>query len=136
MRGSPLLRTLFAFIGIALVGLPLWRLTHRSIVAVVPVAEVQARPVKIEFTLTQPANKISVRHLGKVVWTGEAAGSNADAEFTIPWPREGVDLSVQIEWPENAPLAAARLRLIDPEGNEQERSVWSAGPADEVLTFR
>jgi len=136
VRGSPLLRALLAFIGIALVGLPLWNLTHRAAVAIAPAVEVKVRPVKIEFTLTQPASKISVRHLGKVVWTGEAAGSSAEAEFTIPWPREGVDLNVQIEWPENAPLAAARLRLTDPEGGEQERSIWSAGPADEVLTFR
>jgi hypothetical protein len=136
VRGSPLLRALLAFIGIALVGIPLWRLTHRAAVVVGPGEEVKARPVQIEFTLTQPANKISVRHLGKVVWSGDAGGSSADAEFTIPWPREGVDLRVQIQWPENAPLAAARLRLIDPEGGEQERSIWSAGPADEVLTFR
>jgi len=101
-----------------------------------PVPEVKVRPVHIEFALTQPANKLSVRHLGKVVWTGEARDSSAEAEFTIPWPPDGVDLRVQIDWPESAPLAAARLRLTDPEGGEQERSIWSAGPADEVLTFR
>jgi hypothetical protein len=137
VRGSPLLRAFIAFIGIALVGLPLWRLTHRTSVAVAaPVPEVKSQPVQIEFTLTQPASKLSVRHLGKVVWSGEASNSSAEAEFTIPWPPDGVDLRVQIEWPENAPLAAARVRLTDPEGGEQERSIWSTGPADEVLTFR
>jgi hypothetical protein len=137
VRGSPLFRALLAFIGIALVGFPLWNLTHRTAaVMAAPVSVVKAQPVQIEFTLTQPAEKISVRHLGKVVWSGKIEGNTADAEFTIPWPREGVDLRVQINWPENAPLAAARLRVIDPEGGEQERSIWSAGPADEVLTFR
>jgi hypothetical protein len=136
VRGSPLLRALLAFICIALVGVPLWRLTRRTAVAIVPVEEVKARPARIEFTLTQPASKISVKHLGQVVWAGEAANSSADAEFTIPWPKEGVDLRVQIDWPENAPLAAARVHLTDPEGGEQERSIWSTGPADEILTFR
>jgi len=137
VRGSPLIRALFAFLGIALTGLPLWRLTHRTNAAAVAQApEIKARAAAIEFTLTAPAEKISVRHLGKVVWTGEATGGKAEANFTIPWPREGVDLRVQIEWPENGPQAAARLRLTDPEGGEQEQSIWSAGPADEVLTFR
>jgi hypothetical protein len=137
VRGSPLLRALIAFIGIALAGLPLWHLTHRTSVAVaakVPV--VKSQPVQIEFTLTQPAPKLSVRHLGKVVWSGEAPNSSAEAEFTIPWPPDGVDLRIQIEWPDNAPLAAARVRLTDPEGGEQERTIWSSGAADEVLTFR
>lgn len=101
-----------------------------------PVPEAKTQPVHVEFTLTQPAEKITVRHLGKIVWSGKVEESSAEAEFTIPWPAEGVDLRVQIDWPENAPLAAARLRVTDPEGSEQERSIWSAGPADEVLTFR
>jgi hypothetical protein len=102
----------------------------------VPVPEVKSKAVRIEFTLTQPASRLSVRHLGKVVWTGEAANNEAEAEFSIPWPPEGVDLRIQVDWPENAPLAAARLKVTDPEGGEQERSIWSTGPADEVLTLR
>jgi len=123
--------------GIALFGVPLWNLTHRASVAVTaPVAEVKVKPVRIEFTLTQPASRLSVRHLGKVVWTGEPTSNEADAEFSIPWPAEGVDLRIQVDWPDDAPLAAARLKVTDPEGGEQERSIWSKGPSDEVLTFR
>jgi hypothetical protein len=137
VRGSPLLRAFLAFIGIAVAGFPLWRLTHRPAIAeTAPVPEIKAQPVRVEFTLTQPSNRLTVKHLGKVVWTGEAADGSAEAEFTIPWPREGVDLRVEVYWPENAEMAAARLRLTDPEGGEQERSIWSSGPADEVLTFR
>jgi hypothetical protein len=137
VRGSPLLRAVIAFIGIALFGVPLWNLTHRASVAVTaPVAEVKAKPVRIEFTLTQPASRLSVRHLGKVVWTGEPTNNEANAEFSIPWPAEGVDLRIQADWPDDAPLAAARLKVTDPEGGEQERSIWSKGPSDEVLTFR
>jgi hypothetical protein len=118
-------------------GMPLWYLTHRPAVAfVAPVSEVKVQPVHVEFTLTQPATRVSVRHLGKVVWTGEAPDKSAEADFSIPWPPDGVDLRVQIDWPNDAPLAAARVRVTDPEGGEQERSIWSAGPADEVLTFR
>jgi len=137
VRGSPLLRAFLAFIGIALVGVPLWRLTHRPAAAfVAPRVEVKNQSVRMELTLTQPANRVSVRHLGKVVWTGEAPNNTAEGEFIIPWPPDGVDLRVEIGWPETAPLAAARIRLTDPEGTEQERSIWSAGPADDVLTFR
>jgi hypothetical protein len=128
---------LIAFIGIALAGLPLWQLTHRAPVAMAArPAEIKSPSVHLEFTLTQPARKLSVRHLGKVVWSGEPADNVAEADIKIPWPPDGVDLRVQIDWPEKAPLAAARLRLTDPEGVEQEHTIWSAGPTDEVLTFR
>jgi hypothetical protein len=139
VRGSPLLRAIIAFFIIALAGIPLWKLTHRPATPVVVESSepIKARPVQLELTLTHPANRVTIRHLGKPVWTSAAAVQDtAEATFTLPWPREGVDLRVQIDWPADAPLAAARLRLTDPEGTEHEQSVWSKGPSDDVLTFR
>ena len=52
MRGSPLLRALLAFIGIALVGLPLWRLTHQTAAVVAaPTPEVKAQEDRIRAEL-------------------------------------------------------------------------------------
>jgi hypothetical protein len=42
---------------------------------------------------------------------------------------------VQIGWPDSAPLAAARVTLTTPDGAAHERSIWGAGPTDEVVTF-
>ena len=139
MRGSPLLRAFIAFVIIAATGLPIWKLTHRVMAAptslAVP-APVEQKEVQMEFTLTQPAPQISVQHLGKKIWSGEAPESRVEATFSIPWPAEGVDLRVQIDWPEGTKTAAARVQLSTPEGQEYERSIWANGPADKVLTFR
>lgn len=140
MRGSPLLRALIAFVVIALFGIPLWKLTHRQAIASIDAEAAPAsaaQSVHLEFTLTQPAAQVSVWHLGRKVWSGNPEGNTAEADISIPWPREGVDLRVQIEWPADAAnAAAARVQLIAPDKTEHERSIWSRGPADAVLTFR
>lgn len=140
MRGSPLWRAIIAFLLIATTGIPLWKLTHRaeatSAAAPVPPA-VESKTAQVEFTLTQPASQISIWHLGKRVWSGEALEGKADAELTIPWPAEGVDLRFVIEWPGDARTSAARVQLTAADGTEYDRSIWSpTGPADKVLTFR
>ena len=135
MRGSPLLRALIAFAVLASLGWPLWRLTHAT--ATAPVAEI-ATPQKtahLTLTFTLPPRGVSVRHLGKEVWSEPNPAGEIQRDLALPWPREGVDLQFQIDWPADAPLAAARVRLTDPEGREHERSIFAKGPADEVLTF-
>jgi hypothetical protein len=54
----------------------------------------------------------------------------------LQWPDEGIDLRFVIEWPEGAALAGAEIRVTDPHGTEHVGSIFSRGPADEVLTFR
>lgn len=137
MRGSPLLRALLAFAAIALLGWPLWRLTHSGAVA----RSVEAAPpsqitrVQMELTFTVPPEKVTVAHLGRALFTAEAPAASLEREVQLPWPKEGVDLHFTISWPAGAPLAAARVRVTDPDGREHDKTIWSTGPADEVLTF-
>lgn len=137
MRGSPLLRALLAFGVIALLGWPLWRLTHSG-AAVLPMGAAPSVPVarvQIALTFTLPPRKVSVAHLGRLLFTAEAPGPSLERDMELPWPKEGVDLHFTIDWPADALLAAARVRAIDPEGREHDKSIWSAGPTEEVLTF-
>ena len=53
----------------------------------------------------------------------------------IAWPKEGIDLRVQLGWPNNASLSAARIVVTAPDGAEYQRSVWGKGPVDEVVSF-
>lgn len=76
-----------------------------------------------------------VRHLEKDIWTEESPQASMDRDVPLVFPEKGVDLVFHIEWPDDAPLAAARVRLTDPAGDTHERSVWGKRTVDEVLTF-
>ena len=54
---------------------------------------------------------------------------------SFPGQRKGSICSFKSIGRRMRPLAAARLQLTDPDGNEHVKSIWSRGPADEVLTF-
>ena len=136
MRGSPLLRAILAFLVIASMGLPLWRLTQRKADAAVQPkpAEAGVATVKLQLSFTAPPAGFKIRHLEREIWSASSAEQEMEQEVQLAWPEEGVDLQVQITWPAGT-LAAARVRLTDPAGEEHERTVWGGGEVEEVLTF-
>jgi hypothetical protein len=137
MHGSPLLRTLLAFVVILLCGIPLWRITreaHAAPAASEPAKPAIAKAIHLQLESTLLPTSIRVLHLGEVVWRKENPGPGSDVELRIPFPQEGVDLQFEIAWPDDA-LAAMRVRLTDPEGREHEKSIWGRGETVEVLTF-
>jgi hypothetical protein len=137
MRGSPLLRAALAFL--ILLGLAplLWQMTRPAASAPVATAAPPSGPSKIHLDLaftTAPA-RVSIKHLGKVIWTKDAPEASEEADLPLPWPKEGGELHFQIEWPADAPLSAMRAVLTDPKRNEIERSAWGRGTVDQVLGF-
>jgi hypothetical protein len=137
MRGSPLLRALLAFGVILLLGLPLARMTRAPAVsASVAAAKVEpAREIGLALAFSALPKAVSVRHLGREVWTAQPTGAEIEQTLALPFPKEGVDLEFAVTFPDDAPLAAMRVRLTDPEGNEHERTCWGKGTIEEVLTF-
>ena len=138
MRGSPLFRALLAFLVLLALGLPLWQLTHERQpfhAPAVPVDGPSENDVSLQLDFTLLPRTVAVLHLGKEIWRPEPPQPELHAVLRIPWPAQGVDLRFQIDWPDEAPLAAARIRVISPDGTTHERTVWSKGPADEVLSF-
>jgi hypothetical protein len=138
VRGSPLLRALFAFCLIALLGWPLWHLTRPvEVAASLPVAfsTSEAKAIGLQLTFTVVPKSFAVRHLEKDVWMENTPQASNEREVSLVFPEKGVDLVFHIEWPVDAPLAAARVRLTDPAGDIHEKSVWGRGSVDEVLTF-
>ena len=138
MRGSPLLRAAIVFLVILALGYPLWRMT-RSSEAEMPSAPKAAPAVPQELHLqlafTLPPKSLRVLSLGKEIWQESAAPEEIEKDLKLLYPPEGIDLQFQVDWPDDAPLAAMRVKLTDPAGDEHEKTVWSKGPADEVLTF-
>lgn len=137
MRGSPLVRALFAFLAILALGWPLWRLTTA---ADVPreqpkPAVVEANGVGLRLTFTLVPKSVKVLHLGQEVWSESAPTAELEHKLKLAYPAEGIDLQFQIEWPADAPLAAMRATLTDPAGDAHEKSVWGTGRTEETVTF-
>ena len=138
MRGSPLLRAFLAFCCIAALGWPLWRLTHPAEATATPATtlpEAAAKAIDLQLEFTAVPKRFEVRHLEEAVWTEDAPQVSMERNVPLAFPEKGVDLVFHIEWPADAPLAAVRVRLIDPAGDTHEKSVWGQGTVDEVLTF-
>jgi len=136
MRGSPLLNALIAFVFIGLLGIPVQRLTRSTAAAATPAPKAAASTkVSMELRFTTAPKTVRVQHLEKVIWSADDPGTSADAELTLAWPKEGVDLLFEIGWPEGAPLSAVRVVLTDPAGTEHTASIWGTGPTPKVLTF-
>ena len=141
MRGSPLLRALLAFIIIGLMGWPLWQLTRpQEVLASTPAPKPAAtvattKAIGLHLTFSTVPKSFVIRHLDKEVWKVTAPGADMEQQVTLDYPDEGVDLQFHIEWPDDAPLAALRVQLTDPAGDQHEKSVWGKGVVDEVVTF-
>jgi hypothetical protein len=137
MRGSPLVRAALAFLVILLLGWPLRELTGEAPRATVPATPVaaEAKEIELQLSFTTLPRSIRVRHLGKEIWSDAAPTIEMERKIEMPFPKEGVDLQFDVEFPEGAPLAAMRVRLTDPDGETREKSLWGTGQIDEVVTF-
>jgi hypothetical protein len=138
VRGSPLLRALFAFLAILSLGYPLWRLTSADeavAVAPPPPAPATAREITLQLTFSAPPKNVRVLHLGQAIWSDAAPAAEMERKVQLIYPKEGIDLQFQAEFSAGAPHVALRVKLTDPDGNEGEKSLWGAGSIDEVLTF-
>src|SRR5689334_1185292 len=120
MRGSPLLRALLAFLAISLVGWPLARLTRPAAAAPAPsptttgtgpAAEPLPATVHLALSFTTLPRRVTLWHSGKEIWSTDVTNAEMEHDLTLSWPREGVDLRFVIDWPTDAPLAAARVQI-------------------------
>jgi hypothetical protein len=138
VRGSPLLRALLAFLCILALGFPLWKLTSgaSSQPAATPTAPVATEKAAIHLQLTFTATPASVKvlHLGAEIWSVEMPAQELEKDFKLEYPKEGVDLQFDIEWPGDT-LSAMKVVLTKPDGTQIEKSVWGRGSTSEVLTF-
>jgi hypothetical protein len=138
MRGSPILRAALVFVALLALAPALWRLTRADARTVQqPVVPMPVKNASVEGRLifSTPAKRAVIQHLGREVWSKAEPAAAENFTCEIPWPKEGVELHVTVEWPEGTRAAAMRLRLTAPDGTEHDRSVWGDAAADEVLVF-
>lgn len=137
VHGSPLLRAAFAFLLLLLLSLPLWRLTHPAEarpIAQAPVKAGENKAIHLQLSFTQTPTAVRVLSLGKEIWNEKSPAGEMTHDLTLAYPKEGIDLDFQIDWPGDA-LSAARIRLQNPDGKELDKTIWGKGQTDEVVTF-
>lgn len=136
MRGSPVIRAIIAFVALLAFAPLLAKVTsNRARVEVVaPVAAV-AKKVQLVLSFTALPKRVTVLHLGREVWAKADPSTEEELSLDVPWPAQGGELAFRVEWPTGAPIAAMRVRLTDPQDVELERSLWGAGPTEDVLNF-
>ncbi len=122
VRGSPLLRTFFVILGLALAIVPLWKITHRPAKAIAPkrapqtVASEKEQPCPFTLTLSHQASSIQIKNAsGTVLWQQTDTPNTTEFSATLTELPETIFLAVT--WaPQNAPAGRyfAKLRL-DPQ---------------------
>ena len=138
MRGSPLARALIVLALFLCLAPALWRLTNAEDApsAVAPKAvQGQEQEIPMELAFTAAPTRAQISHLGKVVWEKAAPETTEAFTLQLAWPKEGGELQFALDWPEDAPLSAMRVRLTDPERGEIERTLWGRGSKSGVLGF-
>jgi hypothetical protein len=138
MRGSPLLRALIVFAALLALAPAVWRMTNAEVPKPVAVAaekpgEIPELQVALNFT-TMP-KRVAIVHLDAEVWAKDDPEADEEFALKLQWPNEGGDLLFKVTWPDDAPLAAMRVRLTDPADNEIERNLWGRGQTEKVLRF-
>jgi hypothetical protein len=139
MRGSPLLRVLLVVIALLVVIWPLRSLTtHRpeASAAAAPTATAAAAESNVHLVLTSTSFPFTfeVSFLGKTIWKGEATESSVAKDVKMPFPSEGVDLSVDAKW-QNDKQGALKLDVTPDDGDTMTKTLWGNGSASGVLTF-
>ena len=142
MKGTPLLRAVVLLATLLLLAWPLSRVTRSAPAqgeagtegqpAKAPDVTSQKLPLVLSFT--RNATRIELRHLGAVVWAKDRPGLREALDLNIPFPQEGVELAVTVQWP-GLELSALRLQLATPEGTELERSAWGTETMEAVISF-
>ena len=122
VRGSPLLRTFFVILGLALAIVPLWKITHRPAKVVAPkrapqtVASEKEQPCPFTLTLSHQASSIQIKNAsGTVLW--QQTDSTNTTEFSATLTELSETIFLAVTWaPQNAPAGRyfAKLRL-DPQ---------------------
>lgn len=136
MRGSPLVQAALVVAGLLLLLFPLHSLTQRHTVMVMPAATPQPKKhVQLAFRSTAPF-RFQVSYLGQVVWEGanDSVEKENTKELDIDFPKEGIDLAVDVNWAAKG-LAAAEISVTVGE-TELHKTLWGEGSASDVFTFK
>ena len=137
MTGSPLLRLALVLGILAALLVPAVRLTGREKdeqkAAQAPVAaEVETKNVKLVFLSPISPTSIKVAADGKTV--AELKTPVMEAEVSLPFPRQGVDLVISAEWPPGGAENALRVQASTGAEPLADTTLWGDPGVNDVVT--
>lgn len=139
MRGSPLLQLLGLVFGLALLAFPLRYLTSAPRVETPP-ANADAvtsnlKPVELKLLSSAVPFTFEIQFLGKPVWTGTAQRAIETKTVQIPFPPEGVDLTIAARWA-NPGMAALQLTVTPGDQPSLSQTLWGDGKVSDTITVK
>ena len=142
MKGSPILRTLIAVIGLVLVGALLFRMTHAEAPASasedVAGGHPEATAMRIRIRASHPPQSLTLRHQSEVIADFKNPQEQEwEIETLIEISPGGVELLLKASWPDIVDHAAVTVEL-EPDALEgKSQTGWSdAGEMEAYLTFQ
>jgi hypothetical protein len=139
MRGSPLLQVLGLAIALLLLGLPLQYLTSAARDQTLPVnSEIPAsnlQQLELKLVSSTVPYTFEIRFLGKPLWAGTVQRATETKTFQVPFPAEGIDLSVDAHW-SSPGMAAVQLTVTPSNQPPLSRTLWGDGKISDTITFK
>jgi hypothetical protein len=139
MRGSPLLQLLGLVIVLGLLVFPLRYLTsaarNEPPLANSDAATSNTKSIELKLVSSTVPYTFDIQFLGKPLWTGTAERSIETRSVQIPFPAEGVDLTVRVHW-SKAGMAALQLTVTPPDQPPLSQTLWGDGEVSDTITFK
>ena len=138
MQGSPILRGALLALALLLLLIPMRALTvDRAAETALPEPTPEPSTQTVRLSLTSSAVPVhyQVRHLGQVIWEGDATIAQVETELPLAFPPDGIDLVVSAAWETDTP-SAVELAVTPPDREPISRTLWGTHSAEEVLTFQ
>ena len=139
MRGSPLLQLLGLVIALGLLAFPLRYLTSATRIETPPSnSDATTSNVKqVELKLVSSAVPFSfeIQFLGKPLWAGTSQRASDTKTVRIPFPPEGVDLTIGARW-SNPGMAALQLTVTPADQPPLSQTLWGDGKVSDTITLR
>jgi hypothetical protein len=136
MRGRPLLRIILVCLGVALMGIPVFKLTTAAVPTEATPTPVTSttQTLSLALTFAHPPESFAVTYLGNPI----LAGKGPATAFTGPWPialsKDGADLLLQAKWPTGTPQTAVEIKISGAGDVPIERTFWGTGRLTEIVT--
>jgi hypothetical protein len=139
MRGSPLLQLLGLVIALVLLAFPLRYLTSAQRTEAPPVNSQAAisnvKPVELKLVSSAVPFTFEIRFLGKPLWTGAAQRATETKTVQIPFPPEGVDLTIEAHWTSPG-MDALQVTVTPGDQPPLSQTLWGDGKVSDTITLR
>ena len=93
------------------------------------------RQVELKLVSSAVPYSFEIQFLGKPLWTGTAQRASDTRTVRIPFPPEGVDLTIEARW-SNPGMAALQLTVTPADQPPLSQTLWGDGKVSDTITLR